>query len=199
SHFHRNRAVHSRVESPGPPGPRDRPLVRAADDLRPLCSQRPPAHAGQMSAYGGEPADLPREPWFRQHPTAVLAVAGVLFASVWFVRLFDADAVDASTLLFTLPVALIAVAFGLRAGLLAGLLAVLMVVIWLIETGADMSPLGWISRCLPELLLGILLGDASQRLRRAEEERRRLESGALLYREAIEINDSLVQGMAAAR
>jgi len=152
-----------------------------------------------MSAYGGEPADLPREPWFRQHPTAVLAVAGVLFASVWFVRLFDADAVDASTLLFTLPVALIAVAFGLRAGLLAGLLAVLMVVIWLIETGADMSPLGWISRCLPELLLGILLGDASQRLRRAEEERRRLESGALLYREAIEINDSLVQGMAAAR
>jgi len=65
-----------------------------------------------MSAYGGEPADLPREPWFRQHPTAVLAVAGVLFASVWFVRLFDADAVDASTLLFTLPVALIAVAFG---------------------------------------------------------------------------------------
>ncbi|HEY9337432.1 MAG TPA: hypothetical protein VIQ79_23530 [Kribbella sp.] len=152
-----------------------------------------------MSAYGGEPADLPREPWFRQHPTAVLAVAGVLFASVWFVRLFDADAVDASTLLFTLPVALIAVAFGLRAGLLAGLLAVLMVVIWVIETGADMSPLGWISRCLPELLLGILLGDASQRLRRAEEERRRLESGALLYREAIEINDSLVQGMAAAR
>ena len=152
-----------------------------------------------MSAYGGEPADLPREPWFRQHPTAVLAVAGVLFASVWFVRLFDADAVDASTLLFTLPVALIAVAFGLRAGLLAGLLAVLMVVIWLIETGADMSPLGWISRCLSELLLGILLGDASQRLRRAEEERRRLESGALLYREAIEINDSLVQGMAAAR
>jgi glucose-6-phosphate-specific signal transduction histidine kinase len=123
----------------------------------------------------------------------------VLFVSVWLVRLLGGEAVDASTLLFTLPVALIAVAFGLRAGLAAGALAALMVVIWVVATGTDLSPVGWVSRCLPELLLGVLLGDASDQLRRAEAERRKLESAGLLYREAIEINDSLVQGMAAAR
>lgn len=142
---------------------------------------------------------MARDPWFRQHPTAALVVAGLLFASVWAVRLADGDAVDASMLLFTLPVALIAVAFGRRAGVAAGALAVLMVVTWVLATGTDLGPVGWIARCLPELLLGFLLGDASDRLRRAEGERRKLESGALLYREAIEINDSLVQGMAAAR
>jgi hypothetical protein len=52
---------------------------------------------------------------------------------------------------------------------------------------------------LPLLLLGLLLGHATDRERRAEAERRRLEAAALLHREAIEINDSLVQGMAAAK
>ncbi|MFG1912331.1 hypothetical protein [Kribbella sp. NPDC048928] len=141
----------------------------------------------------------PREPWFRQHPRLVLMVAGVLFAGVLVLRLFAGDAVDATTLLFTLPVALIAVAFGVRAGLTAGLLAVALIVVWAVATGTALSPVGWIARCLPEVLLGLLLGDAAQRVRRAEEERRRVESAALLYREAIEINDSIVQGMAAAR
>lgn len=151
-----------------------------------------------MSVFGRS-ADFPQEPWFRRHPAAVLAVAGVLFGAVWLVRLLDNDAVDASTLLFTLPVALVAVAFGLRSGLAAGSLAVLMVVVWVLATDTTMSPVGWMARCLPELLLGVLLGHASDQLRRAEAERRKLEAGALLYREAIEINDSLLQGMAAAR
>jgi hypothetical protein len=52
---------------------------------------------------------------------------------------------------------------------------------------------------LPLLLLGLLLGHATDRQRQAEVERRRLEIAALLHREAIEVNDSLVQGMAAAK
>lgn len=152
-----------------------------------------------MSLFAGASAGSSREPWFRQHPKLVLAVATVLFASVWLLRLFNGEPTDASTLLFTLPVALIAIAFGLRAGLAAGTLAVVLVVVWVVTTDTTLSAVGWISRCLPELLLGLLLGHASQRLRQAEDERRRVESAALLYREAIEINDSLVQGMAAAR
>ncbi|TCC16068.1 hypothetical protein [Kribbella sindirgiensis] len=152
-----------------------------------------------MSLFGSRSAQFAREPWFRRHPVPVLCVGAALFASVWLLRLLDGDATDASTLLFTLPVALIAVAFGRRAGLAAGAVAVVMVVAWVVATATDLSLVGWISLCVPQVLLGGLLGDASERLRSADEERRRLESGALLYREAIEINDSLVQGMAAAR
>jgi glucose-6-phosphate-specific signal transduction histidine kinase len=152
-----------------------------------------------MNVFGSGSTGRPREPWFRQHPAAVVTVAAMLFAVALLLMVLDGAAVDASTLLFTLPVALVAVAFGLRAGLAAGVLAVLLVVTWVVATGTDLGLVGWIARCLPGLLLGFLLGDASDRLRRAEAERRRLEAGALLYREAIEINDSLVQGMAAAR
>jgi hypothetical protein len=51
----------------------------------------------------------------------------------------------------------------------------------------------------PILVLGVLLGHATDRLRSAQLERRRLEAAAMLHREAIEINDTLIQGMAAAK
>lgn len=102
-------------------------------------------------------------------------------------------------MLFALPVALVAITFGMRAGLGGGLVAVALIVVWVVVDDVSLTLTGWGSRILPLLLLGVLLGDASDTLRRAEAERRRLEAAALLYREAIEINDSLVQGMAAAR
>ncbi|MEI8406640.1 MULTISPECIES: hypothetical protein [unclassified Kribbella] len=141
----------------------------------------------------------PREPWFRQRPVIALGVAVVLYATVLSLRLLAGGAADAYSLLYVFPVALIAITFGLRAGLAAGLVAVGLMVVWAVVEEVSLSPAGWGSRVLAVLLLGLLLGDASDRLRRAEAEKRRLEAAALLYREAIEINDSLVQGMAAAR
>ena len=152
-----------------------------------------------MTVSAGRLAGSPRGPWFRQRPIVALAVAGVLYASVLALRLLAGGSADAYTLLFVFPVALVAVTFGLRAGLAAGVVAVSLIVVWVVVDDVSLNLVGWGARILPLLLLGALLGDASDRLRRAEEEKRRLESAALLYREAIEINDSLVQGIAAAR
>lgn len=49
------------------------------------------------------------------------------------------------------------------------------------------------------VLVGYLLGDASERLERAVEARIRAEAKMLRERDAVEINDHLVQGMAAAK
>ena len=62
-----------------------------------------------------------------------------------------------------------------------------------------LGPSGWASRVIPLLLLGYLLGSAIDRARRAEAARRRDEIAALMHREAIEINDSLIQRIAAAK
>jgi len=140
-----------------------------------------------------------REPWFRQRPVVALGVAGVLYVVVFLLRVLAGGPDDAYALLFVLPVALVAITFGMRAGLAGGLVGVALTVVWVVVDDVSLSPTGWASRILPLLLLGGLLGDASDRLRRADAEKRRLEAAALLYREAIEINDSLVQGMAAAR
>jgi len=141
----------------------------------------------------------PRDPWFLRHPGLALAVAGLLFAAVLSLRLFNGTPVDAYSMLYALPVVLVATTFGLRAGTLAGLLAVGLTVLWAIVQDVHLTSTGWASRVIPLLLLGVVVGHATERGRAAESERRRLQNAALLHRQAIEINDSLIQGMAAAK
>jgi hypothetical protein len=138
-------------------------------------------------------------PWFRDRPALTVGVAAVLFVAVFAVRLLVGDVEDALNLLYTLPVALVAMAFGRNAGIGAGLLAVVLVGAWVLIDDVDLSPLGWASRVVPLLLLGGLLGDASDRLVMADARQRALEAAAQRHRDATEVNDTLIQGMAAAR
>jgi glucose-6-phosphate-specific signal transduction histidine kinase len=139
------------------------------------------------------------ELWFRAHPRPALAVVALLFAGVLTLRLSVGDPVDGYSMLFVFPVALAAVTFGARGGLLAGAVGLALVAVWVVVRDVDLSVAGWVTRALPLLLLGYLLGRAVDRGQRAEAERRRLEVAAALHREAIEINDSLVQRMSAAK
>ena len=126
-------------------------------------------------------------------------VAIVLHVGVLGLR-FAVDAVfEPISLLFCLPIALLAVAFGLRVGLLAGIAGVALLAGWVLIEGVRLSPLGWATRVVPLLLLGALLGDAADRLRRSEEHRVHLEAAAQRHRDAAELNDSIVQRMVAAK
>lgn len=72
---------------------------------------------------------------------------------------------------------------------------------WTLTThaGIELSPLGWAAQVIPLLLIGVLLGEVVDRFRQAEAERRRLEAAARSHREAVEINDTIVQGLTAAK
>ena len=70
---------------------------------------------------------------------------------------------------------------------------------WVLVAGVDLNLLGWVARVVPILLAGLLLGDASDRLRRAELARVDLRERELLHQQAVEVNDSVLQGMAAAK
>lgn len=139
------------------------------------------------------------EPWFSLRPRLALSVIGMLFMAVLTLRLFAGDPVDAYSMLYVLPVALAATAFGVRGGVFAGVIALALMLIWILVRDVTLSPTGWATRMVPILLLGVLLGRAIDRQRRAESDRRELEAAALLHAEAIEINDSLVQRMSAAK
>jgi K+-sensing histidine kinase KdpD len=140
-----------------------------------------------------------REPWFRARPEITIAVSVICYAAIFTLRLLMGDARDAYSMLYVLPVALLATAFGGRVGTIAGVVAVALVVVWVVVDDVTLSPMGWLSRVVPLLVLGVLVGDAADRLRRADEERAQLAAAARLHQEAIEINDSLIQGMAAAK
>jgi K+-sensing histidine kinase KdpD len=138
-------------------------------------------------------------PWFRARPRRALLVAAILYLGVLALRLLTDNALDAISMLYLFPVALVAMVGGRWLGLAAGGLAVALVALWVLLQGVELSALGWASRVLPLLLVGMLIGDASDRLEEAATEREARKLAQLRQREAVEINDSLVQGMAAAK
>lgn len=147
----------------------------------------PPARPGALA------------PWFRRAPESAIVLAVALFVAVLVLRLLEPSTEVPVGLLYCLPVALLAVAFGRTAGLLAGAAAVAATTTWALAAGADYGWLSWTARTLPLLLLGGLLGDAADRLVRSEAQARRAGIAAQRAREAVELNDTVVQGLAAAR
>ena len=138
-------------------------------------------------------------PWFRRWPRKAAWLAATLFAVVLGLRLLEPSPDVPVGLLYCLPVALVAVAFGRTAGLLAGALSIAATSTWAVLAGAEYGALSWTARTAPLLLLGGLLGDAFDRLVRSEEVVRQEHAAALRAREAVELNDTVVQGLAAAK
>ncbi len=146
-------------------------------------------------------------PWFRMHPRGAIVVAAVLFVAVVAVRLTSNDSSDAITVMFSLPVALLAVAFGVRGGLIGaaigyGLFAIM--ASW--HSNGDLDLLGWFARAASLFPLGLLLGRAADQIARsgrlalAEQLRRlELEESERRQLEALELNDSVIQQIAAAK
>jgi hypothetical protein len=152
-----------------------------------------------MPFHGGPTPDGEREAVERHghRPRLAVATAGALFVLIVAVRWRNGGPADATALLFTVPIALLAATLGARAGVLASLLAIGFLVLWVTHAGVHLSPVGWAARLVPLLMMGTLLGAVTDRLRRAEAERYQLALGAHRRREAIEINDSIVQGLSA--
>jgi hypothetical protein len=138
-------------------------------------------------------------PWYRQRPRVAVTVAALLFAGVFALRLAVGGSEDAISMLYVLPIALVSLAFGAQAGVGAGVCAVALVEAWAVLGDVDLTPVGWLSRATPLLLLGLLVGVASDQQRIAARRDRELAAVLALQREAAEINDTIVQGLAASK
>jgi signal transduction histidine kinase len=145
--------------------------------------------------------------WYRRHPTVAVAVATGLFLLVFALRIEVARPGDAISVLYVFPVALLAVTFGLLGGLGAAAGGFALVVLsYAVFHNAPPDALGWSTQGAAILVLGALLGHATDRRCAIErwalteqEARLRLEEVACRERAALEINDSLIQGMSAAK
>lgn len=122
-----------------------------------------------------------------------------MFVAVTGLRFAVHGTDESITLLFVLPIALLAASFGARAGAVAGGAGVALVAVWATATDASLTPLGWVTRAIPMLLLGVLVGAASDQLRDAARVERRLVVAEERTREAAEINDGIVQRLVAAK
>jgi PAS domain S-box-containing protein len=97
----------------------------------------------------------------------VLAVAGVLFAIVLLLRIAEDNPRDFVTLLFAVPIALVAIELGLVWGLGAATLALGMFSLWAVAwASSPPGALDYISRGVTFLAIGAVVGALAGRLRR---------------------------------
>src|SRR3712207_245207 len=97
-------------------------------------------------------------------PPFVLAASAVLFAVVFALRLTIPGNEEAISLLYSLPVALLAARLGTRAGLAGGVLAIGLYALYVQLEDVDADLLSYVTRGTTFLLLGGLLGRYAERL-----------------------------------
>jgi hypothetical protein len=136
-----------------------------------------------------------------------MLIATGLFAGVSVAGYFSDGSGEAIDILYSLPVALLAMSFGLLGGLVGAAAGFSLFTIFQLADGVgDIDATGWIARAAGLLLLGVLLGRATDQIKAGElrtlaeqEQRRRLQETAHRQVEALEISDSILQHLAAAK
>jgi PAS domain S-box-containing protein len=102
----------------------------------------------------------------------ILAVAAVLFAGVFVLRLEVDDSTQAITVLYALPIALVAVQLGMGWGVAAAAVSLAMFALWDVAWAADVdrSALDYLARGAAFFVLGGVVGALADGLRRVSEE-----------------------------
>ncbi len=105
--------------------------------------------------------------------SVVLLTSALLFAAVAAIWIANPDTRNETDLLFVLPVAFCALAFGRSGGLLAGLLAVAFLLVWDLQSQAGIDAVGIGTRSLVFLGAGGVLGASFDRERALQARTRR--------------------------
>jgi PAS domain S-box-containing protein len=103
-----------------------------------------------------------------------IAVALAAFAVVFVLRLIDKSANDGLTLLYVVPIAIVAAEFGVAGGLVAAVVSCGLVGAWVAIEDAHLSVIGFLVRATAFITVGAALGAVADRLRRALRERHEL-------------------------
>ena len=132
-----------------------------------------------MAANANRQAGRPLSSWLRlggpaSTPATIVLALG-LFAGIFVLCMGYPNVANGYEILFVLPIALLAVRFGLRGGLAGGLLAIALIVAWnVLGHDVRLTAAGYLSRGSAALLLGTLLG-------LFVDERRKLQAEISLY------------------
>jgi signal transduction histidine kinase len=132
----------------------------------------------------------------RRRRAVVVATAAGLFALTFAARLTIDDPNALIANFYTLPVALLAIEFGVRGGLAGSFVAIALVFAWSLVNTVDVGVLGYTSRCAAVLLVGTVVGYLTERLRADIRARERAQWELALYTDELErANASLARSV----
>lgn len=136
------------------------------------------------SRPGPGPASGPSSVLVRRGPerrSVVLAAAAVLLVAIFVVRQIHAGAADAISLFYVVPIALTALELGLRAGIAAAGVAFALFLIWVASADPGITSLGYVTRSVGFVAVGIVAGRFSDRMRATQSRQEQLlQSGLAL-------------------
>jgi PAS domain S-box-containing protein len=118
--------------------------------------------AGAIKSFGA----APRRSSATERAAVIVAACG-LAAAVFALGFAVSDPGDAIAVLYTLPIALVAVELGATAGVIAAAAAVALFGLWAGVDDVNIDALGFVTRGTGFVLLGALLGHFSSKLRSA--------------------------------
>jgi signal transduction histidine kinase len=95
----------------------------------------------------------------------VLVAAACLFASVFALRQLVTGERETVGLLYVVPVSMVALELGVVSGILAAAFAVALVGVWSLTSGGDISVLGFTTRAVAYLSVGVVAGRFGERMR----------------------------------
>lgn len=122
-----------------------------------------------------------------------------MFAAVFALREFIEGTDQAVCLLYVLPISLVAFAFGRVPGLLAGVGGFAAFAFWVSHNDVSLGLVGWVSRAVPLLLIGWLVGAAADTERATAAAAQQAALAEWKARDAAEVNDSILQGLTVAK
>ncbi|MEA2139436.1 MAG: hypothetical protein QOG56_2586 [Solirubrobacteraceae bacterium] len=108
--------------------------------------------------------------FFAPRRIAVFVIAAAAFGALYLARSGGAAVADAVVLMFVVPIAILALEFGLRGGLAGAVVAIALLATWDASVGGAIAPLGYLVRSLTFLLLGVGIGRVVEVHQRLEKE-----------------------------
>jgi signal transduction histidine kinase len=126
-------------------------------------------------------ADMPAPADRVRRRRVVVAVAAALFAGAFAARLAVQDPSALLANFYTVPIAVLAIEFGLRGGLAGAVVGFTLVVAWGEIENVDVGVLGYVSRAAVFVVVGGLVGRFSERLRADVLARQRAQRGLSMY------------------
>jgi hypothetical protein len=125
------------------------------------------------------------------HRNRLLALASAAFVVVFVLALGVDDPRQAITVLYVVPIALAALAAGVRGGLASAALSTVLLGVWVAVKDVEIGMSGWVSRLVAFLLIGGLVG-------RYEDLARTLVRRHVEEQTATEVHDGVVQSLVVA-
>jgi signal transduction histidine kinase len=116
----------------------------------------------------------------------IVALAIALYAVAFSARLAVNDPNALLANFYIVPIAVLAIEFGLRAGLIAAAVAFALVPAWSVIDAVHVDALGYVSRGAAFLVTGVIVGGFSDRLRKDMAERQEAQRDLALYADQLE-------------